>query len=791
MFVYVLAFHGKGCYPLFMELSVVILYAFVVASTTAAAFSSTELANKNLQQAYLEFDKAQYDHAQRNLRTVLDNKKSSHDEVLTAKFLRARIHAALGHHDLAIEQLQQLESDVPEIKDILWDLSAQSYRQLGQWQRAKSLWQTILRETPNSPKCLQSRFSIADAQLALGEIRDARRSYEQAIRLYPTAEPAKIVKYTRLTLLAGEQRYAEAARGFRELYLRDIEHPLNKRALAQYQQLQKEHKIRDFTFKEILQRTDRLLATWRFGDATDHLQTLQAQATTQEMLESVRERLAILAYKQKNYETAASHFQALVNTATGHNKDIYEQWLARTFAADGKLSQAIELYGNISQKPWSHASDALYKSAWLLYQNKEYQASEKLFDEFLRRYPWSQLAADAQWYKAWNAYKRGDLQTAYDKLLSLRRRARTLLHVQRADYWAARVLEQMGQSDGAKLLYQEISVQTQWTYYDVLASQRLQAVSEMMSPVIFVGGDTRIASLNDLPTIQEVEAIKQSDKSNGKNVLENTAVTETDIETLFDIQSPLYKRFQRLVQLGFTKDAASMILDLPTRVGVNDFEIELARAQLFYQLDEYYLALRQGSRLHANINTETERNKYQNHFNQLAYPQAHRDLVLDASSTYQISPTLVWAVMRQESAFRSQIYSSASARGLMQIIPITARKIAESIAVPHFEESLLETPDTNVEFGSFYLASLLRKFYGNMILAIASYNAGPKAVTSWVDDRPGAPLDEFVEDIPFRETRDYVKNVIGNMAAYHFVYEQKPVQLPGTIPSGYLPTVDF
>ena len=127
------------------------------------------------------------------------------------------------------------------------------------------------------------------------------------------------------------------------------------------------------------------------------------------------------------------------------------------------------------------------------------------------------------------------------------------------------------------------------------------------------------------------------------------------------------------------------------------------------------------------------------------------------------------AVSRQESAFHLAARSSASARGLMQLLPSTARVVAERIGIERPTTADLFDPHVNVRLGAHYLALLMRRYGGNRALAAAAYNAGEGRVERWLKDADGMPITVWIENIPFRETRDYVKAVI----AFDCVYSRR------------------
>ena len=151
------------------------------------------------------------------------------------------------------------------------------------------------------------------------------------------------------------------------------------------------------------------------------------------------------------------------------------------------------------------------------------------------------------------------------------------------------------------------------------------------------------------------------------------------------------------------------------------------------------------------------------------YPRAFATAVESEATRYEVSPFLVWAIMRRESAFRPEVSSAADARGLMQVIPPTARAIAKKLSEKEPDPAELFSPSLSIRYGAWYLSQLMKRF-AHPALAAAAYNAGPDAVLRWVKDRGSLPLDLFVEEISFRETRGYVKQVLADLYLYQSFY---------------------
>lgn len=151
---------------------------------------------------------------------------------------------------------------------------------------------------------------------------------------------------------------------------------------------------------------------------------------------------------------------------------------------------------------------------------------------------------------------------------------------------------------------------------------------------------------------------------------------------------------------------------------------------------------------------------------EIRFPVIFKDVVMRNAKHYDIDPDWVYAVIRQESAFLHNARSPVGAQGMMQIMPATGKLLARQMKIPTPTPQDLATPETNIRMGTFYLADLLKQFNGNMILATASYNAGPHRAKAWQPKYGPMEGDIWVDTIPFKETREYVKNILAYQAIY-------------------------
>ena len=157
----------------------------------------------------------------------------------------------------------------------------------------------------------------------------------------------------------------------------------------------------------------------------------------------------------------------------------------------------------------------------------------------------------------------------------------------------------------------------------------------------------------------------------------------------------------------------------------------------------------------------------------LRFPVLYTNQIKMRANQNGIAPETVMAIIRKESTFRPAIKSSAGAIGLMQVMPATAKHTASKNGIAYGGVSDLTDPNKNIEIGTKYLADRIYEF-GHLAYAAAGYNAGPSRVVAWQEKYPNAPLDEWIAQIPFYETRDYVKRVLEYEVIYQYLLGKKP-----------------
>jgi soluble lytic murein transglycosylase len=302
-------------------------------------------------------------------------------------------------------------------------------------------------------------------------------------------------------------------------------------------------------------------------------------------------------------------------------------------------------------------------------------------------------------------------------------------------YWNARSMERSGQSIAARTIYQRLAESTESNYYPELAARRIAA-----SPAQLAAG--RAPQLdNSVPSVAPGSL------------------------AAFHLS-----RVLTLKRLGLSylepPELRALASENSADPRVRDFVLaELQRTGQWYAAIEIAVRLEKDGALDSSM---TER---------LRYPRAYWDMIASSASGNALDPYLVLALTRQESLFNPDARSVSDARGLMQLMPATADRIGPSAGVQQASLNLYD-PSLNVRVGSAYLKNLFEMFGGNPFKAVAAYNAGEHAVQKWDTEYPGDD-DQWVENIGFRETRDYVKRVMGGLREYRMLYPSRTASSGG------------
>jgi soluble lytic murein transglycosylase len=412
--------------------------------------------------------------------------------------------------------------------------------------------------------------------------------------------------------------------------------------------------------------------------------------------------------------------------------------LATAVAALGERDEAVALYRRFAREAGDSrlADDALFSAAALLAREGRLAEAREALQTLVRDHPRGDRRDEARFRLAWLERRAGDAEAAQATLLAIEEDAggRDPYERGRAAYWRARLLAERG-PDGvaaARAIWRELVEDGPADYYALLARARLAGEAGVLlpEPIPAAPGGTEPLPLGRLGEDRHLAA----------GVL--------------------------LLRLGLTSAAAEELgaVDLPAGEALP----VLALAELLDRAGDHAAAhrlVRLGAREVLRLPPQGPSRRAW----EVAYPPAHGRLVRRHAPAAGVPAELLQALMREESALDPEAVSVAGAVGLTQLMLPTAREVARRLGLRRPGRADLLDPETNIRLGAAYLGRLLRSFDGAPALAIAAYNAGATAVGRWRRAGAGLELDEFVEEIPYDETRGYVQRVLRSWAAYRLL----------------------
>lgn len=391
--------------------------------------------------------------------------------------------------------------------------------------------------------------------------------------------------------------------------------------------------------------------------------------------------------------------------------------------------------------PWLEQS--LFSAANMYLLERDYDRAIDYFRELEQRFPNGARASYAHWKAAWLSFRQRRTEDARSGFESQIAVYPDSAEIPAALYWRARVAEDESDPTMARAFYQKLAERYRNFYYAELARERLKRLPRGSADVV-----NHYALLDRIPPLPTNGKITASDPpednlrverarllSNG--ALADMAVRELQAVTGEDSGSWAPPEMARVYQdIGRYDRGIEILKHAAPNYFAVDFP-ELPRS--------YWEAL---------------------------FPKPYWNDLLKYSNQNGLDPYLVASLIRQESEFNTLAVSRANAVGLMQLLPKTGKTVAKQIKLKHYSASQLYTPAVNLQLGTHYFKSVVDKYDGQLEYALAAYNAGTDRVEEWLGQGHFRDPQEFVESIPFTETRDYVQAVMRNAEMYRRLYRQ-------------------
>jgi soluble lytic murein transglycosylase len=623
------------------------------------------------------------------------------------------------------ERLAQLAAEHPIVADHAQHLRLASYAAAQEHPRTLELAAQFRDAHAGSPLAGRVAALEAAAAVALGEEARAREAYARAARAAESREDRASLLLASARTLEREGRHAEAARELVAVWRDEAPTAAAAEALRALEaQAAGEGTGRAAIGAADLARRCRELSAALWND--DALAACDAALARADLSASERRGLAALRaellFRDRRYAEAARAFAALPDSRENR------YWRARALARSGRVDEAKQEFERLGQRRDDWAARALFL-AGTLYEDDDVATASVRYRQALALATQPELRIEARWRLAWREILAGRFADAARDLEALARDTSDPLEALRARYWGARALERAGDASGSAQL---AALARDWgfTYY----GQRAAELARGAAPAADAGpAPPALADDAGAPALPPDALLRP------RILLEAGLAADAGAEARA-LARGARRATDRLALVALLQDAGQF--DAAQRVVVDAYALSLAAGPGEGAPDLWWAA----------------------------YPQAYAPEVEGAAAKAGIPPPLLYAVMREESGFRPEVLSVVGARGLVQIMPETGRKLAEQLGAKSYSPDELFEPARNLELGAAYLAELLERFEGRVSAAVASYNAGPEAVARWLARNGALDDDAWIESIPYDQTRSYAKRVLRSFAIYQRLY---------------------
>ncbi len=353
----------------------------------------------------------------------------------------------------------------------------------------------------------------------------------------------------------------------------------------------------------------------------------------------------------------------------------------------------------------------------------------------LAEYPDGQYAERAAWRTAWADYRGGRYAAAAEALERTARLRPESFSTAGFLYWAGRSRAALGQNDRARQLFEETVLRFKYAYHGLRAKE----------------------ALAKLPRVATASA--------------GASLVPSDPAPVDDIPEPERTRVRQLLLIERFDEAATELRALAPSP-----KVQATIAWTLWKRGKLRPAIIAMKRAYPQWISEAG-DRLPDEVWRILFPIEFKDALVAQAWAEGLDPALVAALILQESTFDPTALSRAGARGLMQVIPATGRKLARDMRVP-YRHAALHDPKTSLDFGTLYLRQMADRFDNRPERVLAAYNAGPHRVDAWTALRPDQSGEEFVESIPFTETRAYVMIILAGREQYRRLYGLGPAPAP-------------
>ncbi len=623
-----------------------------------------------------------------------------------------------GKSDEAARLLADAERKLPLVGDYALLYQGEALLKGKRYAEAAAKAFALPKSYPGSQLVRRSEKLAADIFFEAADYKGALKLYLAFIERYASGGDSvdALFQSARSREETGDRN--GAVQTYRTIWLNNPAAPQAKRSQERLRELEKAGvKVGSYTPEELLRRAAALYAQNEFGKSLQTLQTIPLDGQPEAFVARVDLRTGLNRYRQRNYKQAEKSLaKAAASTVAGIRSEA-RFWLAKALERQEQYERAFGLFMELAGEGRKQelSDDALMEAAGLRKSLGSFVESARICELVVKGHPGSRFVARAAWEGAWCRYLGGEYALAADAFKALLKDGAIR---EKALYWLARSLENAGNADAAgwyRTLLDEYPAGFYAAWYREQKGSR----------------DLR-------------EALGH------RNAL-------AELPALAGFEKP-----RLLASLGMIEEARNELAAARRKLG-DKGSLFPGLARLYLEMGDYGSAI--------TLFLQNRPVKWDSATLPLwtvGYPLAYTGPVSQYASANELPESLVYALIRAESGFSPAVRSHAGAIGLMQLMPDTAKATVREKG--QFNPQRLTVPEFNIKVGTKHLRDLLKGYDGDAVYAIAAYNAGAAAVERWRKNMKGLKRDEFIESIPYQETRDYVKKVYASAATYRQLY---------------------
>ena len=697
--------------------------------------------------------------------------------------------------------LNQVKDTYSILADHIFYYYAKSLLMEKKYEKAREYYLKLKSYYPDSIFSEKASLEYADLFFMTADYVSAETAYEKFTKDFPNSD---VLPYSLFQLSVCQERngkFSAAFENYKKLWLR---YPQSEYSAASYDAitaLSNSAKIPKFTptVDDFYSRGQIFFDLYLYDSALAEykiiLDSAKSKAIDENLYMRTLYRTGMCYFNLQNYSAAKEYLlSSYKKSPSGAFADDNLYFLGRTDTNLDMDDSAIERYAMLLEKfPSSnYADDALYRTGRIYFFRDDFENARKYFKRIVNEYPGGDKLPDAYWELGWIEYKLEDFTSAASTFEGMAGKFKGAMLGEKAMFWKAKSLEKLGDKVTALSIYKEIVSAKTYSYYTFAAKKCLEEAGQTVDLGLIntsaYPDNPQIGSL--LPNVYDdlngsaSSGTSLSDTSeSGNNGTGNNGGTNTSDSasgTGVTTESTSGNASAKIVYSHIDKAKELLVIKLYQSA---DKEIEAAHSQLendnigLLQLSTLYLKsmdyINSQKVISGNYSKllNSLKSPYKDYLYYLIYPYAFPEYLKKYSAEFGVDPLYVLAVMREESRFDPEAGSYVGALGLMQVMPATGKSIANSLGIKNFNSQMLLDPETSVKMGCFYLSEQLKNFNGNNYYASGAYNGGPGAMSKWISEMGDKNIDEFIELIPYDETRNYIRKVMGSYFFYQMLYE--------------------